>query len=49
MLVQIQKRKWNWHGHTLRRGNERIVKQALVDKEEEYLEKEMDAAGFRHN
>jgi len=29
MSAQIQRRKWNWIGHTLRKGNEAIEREAL--------------------
>jgi hypothetical protein len=29
MSTQIKKRKWNWIGHTLRKGNEAIEREAL--------------------
>jgi ribonuclease HI len=29
MFKQIKKRKWNWIGHTLRKGNEAIEREAL--------------------
>jgi hypothetical protein len=27
--MQIKRRKWNWIGHTLRKGNEAIEREAL--------------------
>jgi len=29
MSTQIKRRKWNWVGHTLRKGNEAIAREAL--------------------
>jgi len=29
MSVQIKRQKWNWIGHTLRKGNETIEREAL--------------------
>jgi hypothetical protein len=29
MSIQIKRRKWNWIGHTLRKGNEAIEREAL--------------------
>jgi hypothetical protein len=29
MSIQIKRRKWNWTGHTLRKGNEAIEREAL--------------------